>query len=104
MFCVKSTDFKTCDVIIGIAEQWKLHLCLFILNPKYYQNEFDQMLVRCMINISNMFLAQCWKLETSSRPFYDFIKTIYRDLPIFNSGHVPFLIVPYSPWNIDIIA
>ena len=28
-----------------------------------------------------MFLAQCWGLETSSRPFYDFIKmTIERDM------------------------
>ena len=43
-------------------------------------------------------------------------KIIYRDLPNFNSGHVPFLIVPYSPfqkkkkkkkiehWNLDIIG
>ena len=74
--------------------------------------KFGQILVRCTTNISKNFLAQCWRLETSSRPFYDFIKTaIYRDLPIFNSGHVPFLIVPYSPfqkrmehWNLDIIG
>ena len=40
-FCVyvKSTDFKICDVIICIATQWKLHFCLFLLNPKAYQNE-----------------------------------------------------------------
>ena len=40
-FCVfvKSTDFKICDVIIGIATQCKLHLCLFLLYCKYYQNE-----------------------------------------------------------------
>ena len=33
-FCVfmKSTDFK-------IATSWKLQLCLFLLNTKYYQNE-----------------------------------------------------------------
>ena len=40
-FCVfmKSIDLKICDVIIGIATLWKLHLCLFPLNRKYYQNE-----------------------------------------------------------------
>ena len=25
-------------------------------------------------NISNMFLGQCWRLETSSRPLYDFME------------------------------
>ena len=30
---------KFTDVIIDIATEWKLHLCLFLLNPKYYQNE-----------------------------------------------------------------
>ena len=59
--------------MIDIAEQWKLHLCLFILNPKYCQNEFDQMLVRCMINISNI----------SNISFYDFIKiTIWTFLTV----------------------
>ena len=40
-FCifVKSTDFKTYEVIIGIVTYCKLHLCLFLLSPKYYQNE-----------------------------------------------------------------
>ena len=40
-FCVfvKSADFKICDITIGIATKWKLHLCLFLLNPKNYQNE-----------------------------------------------------------------
>ena len=28
----------------------------------------------CMAKISDMFLAQYWRLETSSRLFYDFIK------------------------------
>ena len=50
-----------------------------------------------MTNISNMVLVECWRLKTSSRSFYDFIKmTIYRDLVIFNSWHLPFLIVGYS--------
>ena len=51
--------------------------------------------------MSNKFWAQCWRMETSSRPIYDFIKTaIYRDLAIFNSGRFRFLIVPYSPFQI----
>ena len=73
--------------------------------------QFDQILVCCLKNISNMCLAQCWRQETSSRLFYDFIKmTIYQDLVIFNSWHLPFLNVSYSPfqklkrWNLDIIG
>ena len=39
-----------------------------------------------MSYISNMFLAQRWRLETGSRPFYDFIKmAIWQDLAIFNN-------------------
>ena len=39
-----------------------------------------------LTNISNMFLAQCSRLETSSRPFYDFNKTaIPQVLSIFSS-------------------
>ena len=59
--------------------------------------KFGQILVCCM---TNMFLVYCWRLETSSRPFYDFIKlTIWQDLAIFNSWHLPFLNVPYSPFQ-----
>ena len=66
----------------------------------------------CITNISNMFLAQCWRLATNSRPFDDnFIKmTIGQDLAIFNSWYLPFLNVPYSPlkklkhWNLDILV
>ena len=49
------------------------------------QVQFGQILVCCMTNISNMFLAECWRLETSSRPFYDFIEmAIQQALAIFN--------------------
>ena len=59
--------------------------------------KFGQKLVCCMTNISNMFLAECWRVETSSRLFYDFIKIkIQQDLAIFNGWHIPFLIVLYS--------
>ena len=47
-----------------------------------------------------MFLAQWWRLETSSRLFYDFIKmTILRDLALFNSWHLPYLNVPNTPFQ-----
>ena len=53
-----------------------------------------------MTDISNMFLAESWRLETSSRSFYDFIKiTIQQDLAIFNGRHIPLLIVLYSPFQ-----
>ena len=70
----------------------------WILSP--IKMKFGQILVCCMTNISNMFLAECWRLETSSRLFYDFIKmTIQQDLAIFNGWHIPFLIVFYSPFQ-----
>ena len=59
--------------------------------------KFGQKLVCCMKNISKMFLAECWRVETSSRLFYDFIKIkIQQDLAIFNGWHIPFLIALYS--------
>ena len=36
--------------------------------------KFCQILVCCMTYISNLFLAQCWRLENSSRLYYDFVK------------------------------
>ena len=36
--------------------------------------KFGQILVYLITNISNMFLAQCWIRETSSRLFYDFVE------------------------------
>ena len=62
-----------------------------------------------MTNISNMFLTEYWRLEISSRLFYDFIKkTIQHDLAIFNDWHIPFSIVLYSPfqkkWNTGILT
>ena len=58
-----------------------------------------------------MFLAECWRLETSSRLFYHLIKTtIQQELAIFNGWHIPFSIVLYSTfqkmkhWNLDIFG
>ena len=70
----------------------------WILNP--IKMKFGQIPVCCKTNLSNMFLTECWSLETSSRFFYDFIKmTIEQDLVIFNGWHIPFLIVIYSPFQ-----
>ena len=62
--------------------------------------KFGQVVVCCMTNISNMFLSQYWRLETSSRPCYDFIEMTN----IVRSGHfhswlLPFLNAPYSPFH-----
>ena len=70
-------------------------MLIIFFNLSTTKMKFSQVLVCCMAIILNMFLAQCRRLETSSRPLYcfiemtiypDFIKmTIYPDLAIFNS-------------------
>ena len=70
----------------------------WILSP--IKMKFGQILLYCMTSISNIFLAECWRLETSSRIFCDFIKiTIQQDLTIFNGWHIPFLITLYSTFQ-----
>ena len=70
----------------------------WILNP--IKMKFGQIIVCCMMNISSMFLAECWRLEAGSRLCYDFIKMkIQQDLAIFNVWHIPFSIVPYSSFQ-----
>ena len=62
--------------------------------------KLGQILLYCMTSISNIFLAECWRLETSSRIFCDFIKiTIQQDLTIFNGWHIPFFINLYSTFQ-----
>ena len=62
--------------------------------------KFGQILMHLITNISNMFLAQCWRLETSSTPSYDLNEMeIYRDLLIFSSWSSPFLILSCSPFQ-----
>ena len=62
--------------------------------------KFGQILMHLITNISNMFLAQCWRLETSSRPFYDSNEmAIYQDLLTFSSWSSPFLILSNSPFQ-----
>ena len=70
----QASIIKASRMSSGIALKLKLHQCIFLLNPKYYQNEIWSILVHCMINISVMFLVQLWRLQTSYRPFYDFGK------------------------------
>ena len=67
--------------------------------------KFGQIIVSCRTNISNMLLAQCWGLETGPRSFYDLIKiTMQRDVAIFSSWHLPFLMVPYLAFQKNEIA
>ena len=42
--------------------------------------KFGQILLCCMTKISNMFLTQCWRLETISRLFFDFIIKFQKSL------------------------
>ena len=68
MFKVKLSWSKSSQLL-----QRRAFSCFFwILSP--IKMKFGQILVCCMTNISNMFLAECWRLETSSRLFYYFIK------------------------------
>ena len=58
-FCVfgKSTYFKFCDFIIDIAAYWKLHFCLFLLNPKYCQNKISP---NTSVSYKKTFLTCFW--------------------------------------------
>ena len=49
--------------------------------------KLGQIRVYLLTNISNMFLAQCWRLEASSRPFYDFNETTIKQVLSFNSWY-----------------
>ena len=53
-------------------------------------------------NISNMFLARCWRLKTSSRllVIYNFneMTILEQDLYYRDSQHLPFLFLSYSPF------
>ena len=100
-------DFKICDVIIKLRHNTIYTYGYFFWILSTIKMKFGQILLCCMINISSMFLAECWRLGTSSRFFYDFIKmAIQQDPPIFNGWQIPFLIVFYSPfqkWNTRIL-
>ena len=78
-FVLKSWYFKICDIIIGIATQWKLHLCLFLLNLTTIKMMFHQILMCCMTN-------KC---------FYDFVILLKQQY----SWILPFLIDPYWPFQ-----
>ena len=98
--------FKMCGKVT--SAEWLPYLTILLHNGNHtyayffwivspIKVKFGQILVRCMTNMSKMFLAECWRLETSSRLFYDFIKmTKKQDLTNFNGWCVPFLTVLYS--------
>ena len=107
-FCAfaNPTDFKICDDIINIAAYASCcyAYCFWILSS--IKMKLGHILVSCMTNISNMILAGCWRLETSCKLFYDFVKMII--MAVFNGWHIPFLIVLFSPfqkrWNTGILT
>ena len=66
----------------------------FLLNP--IKMKFGEILVCLITNMFNMFLAQCWRLGTRSRSYYNFNEmAIWQNLSIFSSWYYPFLIVLY---------
>ena len=56
--------------------------------------KFNQLPVYCMTNISNMFLAECWKLETSPRSFDNFARSGHFYKLTFTN-----VILLYSPFQ-----
>ena len=52
------------------------------------------------VHDSNMFLTQCWRLDTTSRPFHNFNEiTVQWNLTIFSSWCLPYLILLYLPFQ-----
>ena len=66
-------SFKICDVIKALVHNGSYTYAYFFLILSTIKMTFGQILVCSTANISNMFLARCCGLETSFRPFYDFI-------------------------------
>ena len=75
---------------------WNGPLTYFFWILSTIDMKFGQILALLTTKI-NMFLTQCWRLEFSSRPFYDFNEmAIEQYLSIFSSSYLQFLILPYS--------
>ena len=78
----ESRNFKICQVIININPYT---FDYFFRVPVSIKINIGHILVKFMTNISNLFLPQLWRLETSSRPFYNFDKiAVQCDLLIFD--------------------
>ena len=81
-FCVfvKSTDFKIREIIISIARQRKLHLCLFLLNSKW--NLVKYLCAIWQTSITYFLLnAKDWKLVLGS--FMILLKWQYSEIRPF---------------------
>ena len=99
-FCVfvKPNDIKICDVIIGMLHNGSYTLAYFFWILSTIKMKLGQIKVCRMKNFSNMFLAQCWRLNTSCRLFYNFIKMI-----LYYSDIWPFLIVDIHHFQMSLI-
>ena len=78
-FDLKISRFFWFCVIHRSQNLWRHHRHCFTMEVTLtltnIKLKFGQILVCCMTNISSMLLVQSWRLETSSRAFYEFIKT-----------------------------
>ena len=73
-FCVfvKFTNFKNLTSSKTLIRNGSYTYAYFFWIPSTIKLKSGEILVYLIGNISNMFLAACWRLETSSKPFYHF--------------------------------
>ena len=75
---MKSTNVEICDIIMDIATLWKLHFCLFLLNPKYHQNEVWSNILKQTFLACFWFNAEGCKLVPG--PFMIIMKWQYNEI------------------------
>ena len=76
---------KICDVILDVTTYEKLHLWLFLVNPREYQIKIWSNVNAAYKEYLQPVLSSILKTETSCSPFYDFTKIeISWDLLIFS--------------------
>ena len=85
-------DFQNPQISMSVVSLWTLlrngtyTFAYFFWMLPTIKIKLHQILVHLITNVSIIFLAQCWRLETSSRPLFDFNKvTIYQYLSIFSN-------------------
>ena len=109
-FCVfvKSTNFKICDVIIGIVYNGSYTYAYFFWVLSIINIIFRQTLVCYVTNISSIFWAECWRWKLVSGCFMVLLKWQCSEIwPFF---WVTFAIITCplftfsKKWNIGILA
>ena len=76
LFFMNPQTFKFMTSSKTLLHIKKYVFCCFSWMLLSTEMKLGEMLVKLMINISNIFLVQLWSLEAGSRPFYDFQKLL----------------------------